>query len=62
MKSPAFKIGERVYHVTPESEQGVVLDCIYSMRKGTWMYIVTFGPDKEALSYYEDELSWTKMF
>jgi len=62
MKKPKFEIGERVYHITPESDSGVVLDCKYSLREGAWSYIVTFGPKEESLLYYEDELSRTKIF
>ncbi|WP_019540555.1 hypothetical protein [Proteiniphilum acetatigenes] len=62
MRNPKFNIGEKVYHITPDSDQGVVLDCRYSMREGSWSYIVTFGAEKEALLYYEDELSTSKTF
>lgn len=62
MNKPKFQIGERVYHVTPDSDQGVVLDCIYSLRSGRWMYLVTFGHDKNPIEYYEDELNTNKTF
>lgn len=62
MRKPKFSIGDKVYHVTPESDQGVVLDCRYSMREAGWSYIVAFGTERESLLYYEDELSETKIF
>ncbi|MPM33065.1 hypothetical protein SDC9_79632 [bioreactor metagenome] len=62
MTNPKFQIGEKVYHITPESDQGVVLDCTFSMRKGYWLYLVTFGPEKDSMDYYEDELSTSKTF
>jgi len=62
MKKPKYQIGEKVYHITPESPAGVVLDCRFSMRDNSWSYIVAFGPEKESLSYYEDELTTNKTF
>lgn len=62
MIKPKFKIGQKVYHVTPDSDQGVILDCIYYLRSDRWMYMVTFGPDKNPIEYYEDELSTSKTF
>ena len=62
MKKPKFEIGERVYHITPESDLGVILDCKYSLREDAWSYIVSFGQEKDSLQYYEDELSRTKVF
>lgn len=62
MNRPKFNIGDKIYHITPESDLGVVLDCRYSMRENAWSYIVTFGAEKESLLYYEDELSTSKTF
>lgn len=62
MKKNKFNIGEKVYHITPDSDQGVVLDCHYSMRENAWSYIVTFGFERESLIYYEDELNVNKTF
>lgn len=62
MKEPIYKIGDRVYHITPDSDQGVVLDCMYSMRANAWTYLVAFGPDKESLVYYEEELNSSKTY
>ena len=62
MKNPKYEIGERVYHITPESYPGIILDCRFSVRENAWSYIVTFGPEKESLQYYEDELTQSKIF
>lgn len=57
-----FEIGEAVYHITPDSYRGVVLDCRYSLRFDEWEYLVSFGPDKESLLYFDTELSKNKIF
>lgn len=62
MKEPIYKIGDRVFHITPESDVGVVVDCVWSMRYKSWTYVVTFGHDKESSAYYEDELTQNKTF
>ena len=61
VKTPKFQIGDRVYHVTKESEQGVVLDATYSLRANNWLYEVSFSPGFEC-SLYEDEISESKVF
>lgn len=57
-----FEIGNGVYHNTPDSDLGVVLDCRYSLRHREWEYLVSFGSDKESMWYYEDELREDKLF
>ncbi len=57
-----FNIGDSVYHATPDSNRGIVLDCIYSLRNKEWTYLVAFGGDMESLVYYEEELTDTKIF
>lgn len=61
IRNPKFQIGDRVYHVTKESEQGVVIDVTYSLRTANWLYIVSFSPGSEC-SLYEDEISESKIF
>jgi hypothetical protein len=61
VKTPKFQIGDRIYHVTKESEQGVVIDVTYSLRTANWLYIVSFSPGSEC-SLYEDEISESKIF
>lgn len=62
MIKPRYNIGQQVYHATPESPTGIVLDCIYSVRKNEWEYLVSFGANEESLVYYEEEVSETKVF
>ncbi len=62
MTNPKYNIGQSVYHVTTESDKGVVLDCIYSLRKNQWEYLVTFRANEQSLIYYEEELSENKIY
>ena len=57
---PKFKINQHVYHVTPESPRGVVLDMSYSFYARQYLYLVTFGVENSPLHYYENELSVEK--
>jgi len=56
MIQPKFSIGDKVYHVTLDSEEGVVLDASYSMLRKRWKYLVTFGIRDNDSRYYEHEL------
>lgn len=38
-----IEIGDEVYHVTPESQLGIVLDISYSLLFQAVKYYVTFG-------------------
>ncbi len=62
MKKPKYNIGQGVYHATPDSDKGIVLDCIYSLRKNQWEYLVAFSANTTSLVYYEEELTETKTF
>lgn len=62
MKQPKYNIGDRVFHITPESEQGIVLDAEYSLLHNRWIYIVSFGIRDNSTTYYEHELSLTKTY
>lgn len=62
MKTPTFNIGERIYHITPESDQGVVLNIRYDYLNNLHEYLVTFSATNESLWYYEHELSKTKVY
>ncbi len=62
MKKPKYNIGQSVYHVTPDSDKGIVLDCIYSLRKNQWEYLVAFSANATSLVYYEEELTENKTF
>lgn len=62
IQDPKFSIGDTVYHVTPESPKGIVLDVIYSFRTNLFDYVVTFSAERESLIYSEHELSNHKTF
>lgn len=62
IKSPKYEIGERVYHITKESSQGVVIDASFHLRFKYWVYTVTFTPGDNGVDFFEDELSKTKIF
>lgn len=62
MKQPKYNIGDKVYHITPESEQGTVLEAIYSLLHNRWLYRVTFAIRDNDYEYYEHELSDTIQF
>jgi len=62
MKEPVYKIGDRVYHSTPDSEQGVVIDVCYYFLSKQYQYQVAFSPVVASLWYYEHELQTNKTF
>lgn len=62
MVSPKYKIGDYVFHITPESNQGVIIDISYSYLTGLHQYRVSFSPDNEGLWYYEHELSNNRVY
>lgn len=61
IRTPKFEIGSRVYHVTKESDQGIIINAHYSLRHNYWLYEVSFIP---GISYdmFEDEISENKYF
>ena len=59
---PKFAIGEEVYHITPESPKGYVVEVHYSLRTSMFSYVVTFSAETSSLVYDELELSKTKTF
>jgi hypothetical protein len=58
---PEFEIDQIVYHITPESEPGTVLDMLYHFGKRRYEYLVTTGWSSEVWAT-EKELSETKVF
>ena len=62
MIKPTYNISDKVYHITPESELGIVIDASYSLLTGRWLYQVTFSPHTEALWYHVHELSTNKTY
>ena len=61
-REPAYKIGDKVYHVTPESPQGTVIDIVYFYSTDHFEYHVTFSPEVVMLSYMEHELQTHKTY
>lgn len=59
---PKFNIKDRVYHVVPESDCGVVIDIRYSYATKHFEYQIAFSASSESLWYYEHELSQDKTF
>ena len=61
IKDPKFKIGDRVFHVTRDSDEGVIINSTFRVRNSAWIYSVTFKPG-DNIELYEDEISSTKIF
>lgn len=60
-EEPKFFLSEPVYHITPESRQGVVIDVRYSFAYKKYFYLVTFSHEES--DWYSDvELSNDKTF
>ena len=57
IKDPKFQELEDVYHVTPESPKGVVIDITYNIRTRRFSYLVIFSATEPSLWYYEEELT-----
>ena len=61
--STKFDIGDSVYHVTPDSPQGVIIDISYSVSKKHYQYNVSFGHEANDTVWCEEvELSESKVF
>jgi hypothetical protein len=61
-RDPKFNIGDRVYHIIPESEQGIVKNIQYLFAERLFVYEVVFCESKEPLWHFEHELSPNKLF
>lgn len=61
INNPRFLIKQDVYHITPDSEKGIVLDMIYYFHTQQYKYLVTFGIGKNDW-YDEHELSESKNY
>jgi len=59
--SPEFKLKEYVYHATPESKMGIVLNTRYYPHTGHWEYFVSWSA-VEADWYIGSELTETQVF
>lgn len=62
MNMPKFNIGDAVYHVTPDSDKGIVINIKYEYLTSLHEYQVAFSADTESIWYYEHELTTTKTF
>jgi len=47
MKQPRYKLLQKVYHITPDSELGVITDIIYHYVDDCIVYRITTGFEKE---------------
>lgn len=62
MQNPKYIIGDMVYHATPDSDKGVVIDACFYLLTQQWQYQVSFSPTVASLWYYEHELQVHKTF
>jgi heat shock protein HspQ len=62
MKEPKFNIGQRVYHILPESKVGVVVDIKYIYSSQRHEYSVVFDENTPVLDYHEHELTTHKNY
>jgi len=61
--SAKYEIGQPIYHATPESDKGIIVDIKYSVLKDRVMYLVAFGRrGEDQVECYEHELSENKIF
>lgn len=56
-----FSIGQEVYHITPDSPKGIVIDIAYYFATNEVKYIVAWGHSDESF-YREIELTEHKTF
>lgn len=61
MKEPKFKIGDRVYYITPESPVGIIIEIRYFYSNGLHEYLVAFSHDDNSWCD-EHELSIDKIW
>jgi len=61
MGEPKFKIGDKIYHITKESKEGIIVNIIYYFSTRRFEYIITTGWGEE-YSCYEYELVKNKIF
>lgn len=62
MNSPAYNIGDDVYHITPESPKGKVINITYHFLTKHFEYQVSFSAETISLWYYEHELQNHKSY
>ncbi len=59
--NPKFNIGDRIFHVTRDSDEGVIVNAMYYIRQRNWTYTVTFSPGSEH-ELFEDEIMTSKIY
>ena len=59
--NPKYNIYDRLFHVLPESEQGLVLDINYNVKSREVWYLISLGFNN-GIWVREVELSLTKTF
>ena len=59
--TPKYKILQTVYHITPESDEGVIIDISYKVSTDEIQYLVALGFNNE-MWCLERELSSNKIF
>lgn len=59
INKPKFEINSEVYHISPGSGKGIILDVSYSFRLKQFRYRVTFGIGIDDW-YDEEEIDKTK--
>ncbi|PKP11966.1 MAG: hypothetical protein CVU09_00260 [Bacteroidetes bacterium HGW-Bacteroidetes-4] len=62
MNNPKYNIGDWVYHITPDSPKGYILDITYHFLGNHFEYLVSFAPESASMWYYEHELQKSKTF
>ena len=61
IKEPQYKIGDKVYHNTPDSDQGIITSITYDYKSKTHSYLVSLSLSKSEWCE-EIELTDTKIF
>lgn len=62
MEKPKYNILDTVYHITPESPKGIVLNIKYLYLENRHEYLVSFGAVNDNMWCYEHELTTQKTF
>lgn len=60
---PKHGLGDYVFHATPDSPKGIIIDVKYSVLEQRIQYLIAFGPkEDDQILCYEHELSGNKVF
>ena len=59
---PKYNILDKVYHCTPESPVGIVIDIAYYYATNHFEYQVAFSAESRSIWYHEHELSITRIY